>query len=1080
MNNSKFVHLHVSSDYSIVHGLSKPEELVKKAADLGMMALAITDLNNLYGVIKFYNASHKFGIKPIIGVTVHFFSELINNELTKLTILASTEEGYKNLILLISLAHTNRSMHNTNVVIEKKWLLKINQGLILLAGGCQGEIGKVLLRKDISLLSFCLSFYKKYFSNAFYLEILRTGREYEEDYLHLAIDLSFSANIPIVATNDVCFLNKEDFKIHKIRIAIHEGKTLKESKIQNHYSNQQFLKSEQEMCSLFLDLPEALTNSVEIAKRCNVFIKPKKYFLPKFFTGKKCVEDYLIIQAYKGLNKRLNRYFHKQDNITYKKLYKKYQSRLDEELNIINTMGFPSYFLIVMEFIKWAKDQNIPVGPGRGSGAGSLVAYVLNITEVDPIFFNLLFERFLNPERVSLPDFDVDFCMEQRDKVIEHVSNVYGRDAVAQIITFGTMTAKAVIKDVGRVLGYPYGFLNKLSKLIPLDSGITLDLAFSENTELLNLYNSNDDVKNLVNIAKKLEGVNRNIGKHAGGVVISPTKITDFCPLYCDENGRNPVTQFDKNDVEHVGLVKFDFLGLRTLTLINYAIDMINNKLQSNKEKLLDISSISINDSACFKLLQTSETIAIFQLESFGMKDLISRLQPDCFEDIIALVALFRPGPLQSGMVDNFINRKHRREKIAYPDLKWQHMLLKPILESTYGIILYQEQVMQIAQTLAGFTLGKADILRRAMSKKNLKEMTEQRSIFLSGSVKNGISKKLAEKIFDLLEKFAGYGFNRSHSVAYALVSYQTLWLKLYYPEEFMAAAMTSDIDNTEKIIVLIHESRRMGIRIIPPNINFSKYEFYVNSKNHIVYGIGAIKGIGETSIKHFIEERDRNGNFQDLFDFCMRTNPNKITRRVLEKLIMSGSFDCFSKNRNYLLQSIEYAMKSSKEYIKIKMFQKDSLFGTFRDELNQVKKNNVFNISYSNQNRLEQECQVLGFYLTGHPIDKYVKEIKKFKNGITLSEVARLKKDKLVLTAGVVIFVKIKITKNKDRMAILVLDDKTYRLEIVVFSKLFNFYKDFLQVNKVLIVKGILSTNFISKNIQIIAHEIVNLSITK
>ncbi|ANZ22461.1 DNA polymerase III subunit alpha [Buchnera aphidicola (Diuraphis noxia)] len=1078
MNETKFIHLNVHSDYSIIDGLSKPEDLIKKAASLGMPALAITDYNNLYGVIKFYNIAHALGVKPIIGVTVKFSSDLINNELTKLTLLAENEEGYKNLILLISRAYQNGYTNSYNIKIKKNWLLEINQGLILLSGGCQGEIGKVLLNGNSSLISTCLSFYQKIFPESYYLELLRTNRDNEEKYLRLAIDLSLSKNIPVVATNDVCFLNKEDFKVHKIRIAINEGETLKNSKIQNNYSDEQFLKSISEMYDLFSDIPESLENSVEIAKRCNVFIKSGKYFLPKFITGQASVEDYLIIQAYKGMKNRLITFnFHQKE---YEIIYKKYKNRLDMELKVINEMGFPGYFLIVMEFIKWAKNNNIPVGPGRGSGAGSLVAYALNITEVNPLSFNLLFERFLNPERISLPDFDIDFCMEKRDKVIEHVTDVYGRKAVAQIITFGTMTAKAVIRDVGRVLGYPYGFINNLSKLIPSDPGMTLNEAFSNESELFNLYQNNEDVKNLIDISKKLEGTNRNVGKHAGGVVISPTKITDFCPLYCDETGNNPVTQFDKNDIEYVGLVKFDFLGLRTLTIINDAVNMINVKRQLNKQKLININSIPINDHKCFKILKKSQTTAIFQLESQGMKDLIYRLQPDCFEDIIALVALFRPGPLQSGMVDNFINRKHGREQISYPDHKWQHLSLKPILESTYGIILYQEQVMQIAQILSGYTLGSADILRRAMSKKNMKDMSQQRSIFQSGALKNGINQKLAMKIFDLLEKFAGYGFNKSHSVAYALVSYQTLWLKVHYPAEFIASAMTSDIDNTEKIVVLVKEATRIGVKIIPPNINLSTYEFYVNKDNHIVYGMGAIKGIGENSVRDIVKERKKNGDFYDLFDLCMRVNSNKITRRVLEKLIMSGSCDCFNKNRHYLINLIDDVLKASKEAFKLKSSKQQSLFGMFKDELHQVKKNNLINLSSVKNNSLDDEYKVLGFYLTGHPIDKYIDELKNYLKNTIISNVKFLSKSKKMLIAGIIISIKIKKTKNNNRIAILVLDDNTSRIEVIIFSNLLSSYKSLLKIKNLLFVEGIVNINFINKNLKMTAHNIMNLQIVR
>ncbi|QCI17066.1 DNA polymerase III subunit alpha [Buchnera aphidicola (Aphis helianthi)] len=1072
MSSLKFVHLHVHSDYSIFDGLSKPEDLVKKAFSFNMMALALTDFSNLYGVIKFYNSAHKWGLKPIIGTTVKFVSEFIKNDLVELTILASNQEGYKNLITLISRSYKKGYINNKSVTIKKKWLTELNNGLILLSGGCQGEIGKVLLRSQYTSIYSCLKFYETYFPSCYYLELIRTGRKNEEKYLHLAVDLSYSKGIPVVATNDVCFLNEEDFKIHKIRIAIHEGEILKNSKIQNNYSKHQFLKSEEQIFHLFSDIPEALVNSVEIAKRCNVFISSGKYFLPQFQTGKISVQDYLVNKAKQGLKKRLRVSF---SNINIdKETYLKYKNRLVMELNIINKMGFPGYFLIVMEFIQWAKNNNIPVGPGRGSGAGSLVAYVLNITEIDPLLFNLLFERFLNPERISLPDFDIDFCMDKRDKVIEHVSDMYGRNAVAQIITFGTMTAKAVIRDVGRVLGYPYGFINNLSKLVPLDPGITLDEAFSSKSELYNLYKNDEDIKKLIDISKKLEGVTRNIGKHAGGVVISPTKITDFCPLYCDESGNNPVTQFDKNDIEYVGLLKFDFLGLRTLTTISCTVDMINSRLLSNQQKI-NINSISLNDKKCFYLLKKCKTTAIFQLESHGMKDLIKKLKPDCFEDIIALLALFRPGPLQSGMVDNFINRKHGYEKISYPDHKWQHILLKPVLESTYGIILYQEQVMQIAQILAGYTLGKADILRRAMSKKDLKDMEKQRKIFLKGCEHNSININLATKIFDLLEKFAGYGFNKSHSVAYALVSYQTLWLKTYYPAEFIASTMNSDIDNTEKIIILVNEAFNMKLKIIPPNLNLSKYEFYVDYSNNIIYGLGAIKGIGENSIKSIIKERDKNGCFYDLFDLCIRCDLNKINRRILEKLIMSGSLDSINKNRNQLLNLIENAIKVGKEHKRIKNNGQASLFGTFQDELKIIKKNNLSQSSYFEKDQLKNEYQVLGFYLTAHPINQYEKELKHYINKLKISKLKFSNKIKIV--SGIVVSVKVKTTKNKNKIVILILDNYTSRIEVLIFKKVFNLFEHLIKVNEILIIQGTID---LTRNSKIIAHDIMNLMLAR
>lgn len=634
----------------------------------------------------------------------------------------------------------------------------------------------------------------------------------EESYLHFALECAEKYDLPVVATNQVVFLTEEEFEAHEVRVAIHDGFTLEDPRRPKNYSAQQYLRTEQEMCDLFADIPEALQNSVEIAKRCNVTVRLNEYFLPAFPTEGMEETEFLVMKSREGLEERLEFLF--PDPKVREERRPEYDDRLQIELDVINQMGFPGYFLIVMEFIQWSKDNFIPVGPGRGSGAGSLVAYALKITDLDPLEYDLLFERFLNPERVSMPDFDVDFCMDKRDQVIDHVAEMYGRDAVSQIITFGTMAAKAVIRDVGRVLGHPYGFVDRISKLVPPDPGMTLAKAFDAEPQLGELYDADEEVKELIDMCRILEGCTRNAGKHAGGVVISPTTITDFAPIYADSEGHFPVTQFDKNDVETAGLVKFDFLGLRTLTIIDWALALINPRLEREGKDPVRIESIPLEDEASFRLLQNSETTAVFQLESRGMKELIKRLQPDCFEDIIALVALFRPGPLQSGMVDNFIDRKHGREAISYPDETWQHESLKETLDPTYGIILYQEQVMQIAQILAGYTLGGADMLRRAMGKKKPEEMAKQRGTFKEGAEKNGVDGELAMKIFDLVEKFAGYGFNKSHSAAYALVSYQTLWLKTHYPAEFMAAVMTADMDNTEKVVGLVDECLRMGLKI--------------------------------------------------------------------------------------------------------------------------------------------------------------------------------------------------------------------------------------------------------------------------
>ncbi len=788
MSDPKFIHLRIHSDFSMVDGLSKVPPLVKKVAAMGMPAMALTDFTNLCGLVKFYSTAHNCGVKPIIGADFTLQSEEFGDELTKLTLLAKNNVGYKNLTLLISKAYLRGHVQH-QPVIDKAWLVEHAEGLIVLSGGKSGEVGRALLKGNQQQVERCIEFYQTHFADHFYLELIRTGRADEESYLHFALDVAEQYDLPVVATNEVVFITEESFEAHEIRVAIHDGYTLEDPRRPKNYSPKQYLRSEAEMCELFADIPEALANSVEIAKRCNVTVRLGEYFLPNFPTGGMAIEDFLVMKSREGLEERLEFLF--PDPEVRAKRRPEYDERLQVELDVINQMGFPGYFLIVMEFIQWSKDNDIPVGPGRGSGAGSLGAYALKITDLDPLEYDLLFERFLNPERVSMPDFDVDFCMDKRDQVIDHVAEMYGRDAVSQIITFGTMAAKAVIRDVGRVLGHPFGFVDRISKLVPPDPGMTLEKAFIAEPALQELYDADEEVKELIDKCRILEGCTRNAGKHAGGVVISPTAITDFAPIYCDAEGNFPVTQFDKNDVETAGLVKFDFLGLRTLTIIDWALGLVNPRLKKAGKPPVRIEAIPLDDARSFRNLQDAKTTAVFQLESRGMKELIKRLQPDCFEDIIALVALFRPGPLQSGMVDNFIDRKHGREAISYPDEKWQHESLKEILEPTYGIILYQEQVMQIAQVLSGYTLG--------MGKKKPEEMAKQRAVFQEGAEKNGVDGELAMKIFDLVEKFAGYGFNKSHSAAYALVSYQTLWLKTHYPAEFMAAVMTADMGMSVK-----------------------------------------------------------------------------------------------------------------------------------------------------------------------------------------------------------------------------------------------------------------------------------------
>ncbi|KQH85145.1 DNA polymerase III subunit alpha [Vibrio furnissii] len=1072
MSDPKFIHLRIHSDFSMVDGLSKVPPLVKKVAAMGMPAMALTDFTNLCGLVKFYGTAHGCGVKPIVGADFLVRSEEFGDELTRLTVLAKDNVGYKNLTLLISDAYLRGHVQN-QPVIDKEWLIKYAEGLILLSGAKGGDIGRALLKGNQALVEKCVAFYQTHFTDNFYLELVRTGRADEENYLHFALELAEQADLPVVATNDVVFIDPDQFDAHEIRVAIHDGYTLEDPRRPKNYSAQQYLRSEEEMCELFADIPEALENSVEIAKRCNVTVRLGEYFLPAFPTEGMEETEFLVKKSHEGLEVRLEFLF--PDPAVRAERRPAYDERLEIELKVINQMGFPGYFLIVMEFIQWSKDNDIPVGPGRGSGAGSLVAYALKITDLDPLEYDLLFERFLNPERVSMPDFDVDFCMDKRDQVIDHVAEMYGRDAVSQIITFGTMAAKAVIRDVGRVLGHPFGFVDRISKMIPPDPGMTLEKAFKAEPALQELYDADEEVKELIDMCRILEGCTRNAGKHAGGVVISPTAITDFAPIYCDSEGHHPVTQFDKNDVEYAGLVKFDFLGLRTLTIIDWALGLINPRREKAGEPPVRIESIPLVDPASFRMLQNSETTAVFQLESRGMKELIKRLQPDCFEDIIALVALFRPGPLQSGMVDNFIDRKHGREAISYPDEKWQHESLKEILEPTYGIILYQEQVMQIAQVLAGYTLGGADMLRRAMGKKKPEEMAKQRAVFQSGAENNGVDGELAMKIFDLVEKFAGYGFNKSHSAAYALVSYQTLWLKTHFPAEFMAAVMTADMDNTEKVVGLVDECMRMGLTVLPPDINSGLYRFNVDDTGAIVYGIGAIKGVGEGPIEVILEARNKGGYFKDLFDFCARIDIKKVNKRVIEKLILAGALDRLGPHRAAMMASLDDAVKAASQHHQAEAFGQADMFGVLTDAPEEVERKYIQVPEWPEKVWLEGERETLGLYLTGHPINAYLKELNKYTS-CRLNEAMPTRRDQSLTVAGLVIAARVMTTKRGNRIGLMTLDDRSGRMEVMLFSDALDRYAELLEKDKILVISGQVSFDDFNGGLKMSAREVMDL----
>ncbi|VAX76469.1 DNA polymerase III subunit alpha [Buchnera aphidicola] len=1079
---NSFVHIRSHSDFSMIDGLVKPEKLIECAKKMNMMSLGMTDVNNLHGVIKFYSSACRLGIKPIIGIDVLVSSQIIDNFNHNLTLLALDNKGYNNIIELLSESYQS-GYDDRGLVIKMNHLLCFKKGLLILSGGMSGDIGKCIFDNDIDSLNRCIVFYKKYFPNKFYLEISRLEKPYEEEYIRYIKYISSIHSIPVVATNEVLFLKSDDFNVHKIKVAVYKKQTIMDKKFIYPYTKNQFFKSQQDMIRIFSDFPESIINGLELVKRCNVIIPSGSYFLPIFPTGSLDPYNFFVQKSIKGLKIRLRDIF--PDKKKRNKIKKIYFSRLRYELLIIKKMGFVSYFLIVMEFIQWAKINDIPVGPGRGSGSGSLVAFSLNITEIDPLQFDLLFERFLNPDRVSLPDFDIDFCMDKRDLVIDHVSRKYGKKSVAQIVTFGTMAAKAVIRDVGRVLGYPYGLINKISKLVPLDSKMNLKKAFSIQKELIDLYHHNHDIKKLIDIAKKLEGVTRNIGKHAGGVVIAPTKLSDFVPIICDSFGSNQITQFDKNDIEYVGLVKFDFLGLKTLTMIDSTIKMINKTNRFYKKKELCLNKINLSDKKSFLLLNKSETTSIFQLESIGMRSLIKRLKPDSFEDIIALVALYRPGPLQSGMVDNFINRKHGYEVISYPDSKWQHKLLKPILKSTYGIVVYQEQVMKIAQTLSNFSPSEADILRRAMAKKNPKEMAQQRKLFQLGAVNNFICPNLSKKIFDLLEKFSAYGFNKSHSTTYALLAYQTLWLKANYAPEFMASAMTLDMTNTNKIVNLIYDSRRMKLKIIPPNINISYYSFSVNSKREIIYGLGAIKGLGKASIDIIISERRNNSApFTSFLDLCVRLCSKKITRHIFEILVMSGTCDCFKVCRIKLFQNIEYFMKVAKQKIIEKESQQNDLF-QFNDFLSSeylILNNNTSNFDnlkfyHLFLKTLKWEKETLGLYLTGHPIKNFLNEISYYTNGVTLNQCVLKNQTCSIVLAGMVFAIKIAFTKKRKKFYIITLDDSYSRLDVFFFTNTHSKI-DFLfnQDNMIVVLQGKISFDSFTYRSRVLVNKIYNL----
>jgi DNA polymerase-3 subunit alpha len=1071
---TEFVHLRLHTEYSLIDSVVRVPELVDAVRAAGMAAVAVTDQSNLFAMVKFYRAALAKGVKPIVGVDLLVKEPGDRVQPSKITLLCQSQAGYRNVTRLVSRAYLEGQQRGI-AMIDRDWLTLENlDGLIALSCAAEGDIGRALVNAREKDAERALDFWTGLFPGRFYIELQRVGRSEEESYIAGAVALAARRSIPLVATNSVRFLKQDDFESHEARVCIHDGALLADPGRPRRYSQQQYLRTPQEMAVLFADVPEALANSVQIARRCSLVLKLGEARLPPYpVPGGITTEDFIRTEAAAGLEKRLA--------IVAEAQVPGYRERLRIELDVICQMGFAGYFLIVADFIRWARENGVPVGPGRGSGAGSVVAFCLGITDIDPLKYDLLFERFLNPERVSMPDFDVDFCMDGRDRVIEYVGRKYGRERVSQIITYGTMAAKAVVRDVGRVLGHPYGFVDRIAKLIPFELGITLDDALTKEPELKRLYDTEEEIKNLIDLARSLEGLTRNAGMHAGGVVIAPSVLTDYAPLYCDEQGASVVTQFDKDDVEAAGLVKFDFLGLRTLTIIDRALAIINRVRADKGEPPLDVGAIAMTDAKSFTLLKTCRTTAVFQLESRGMKDLVRRLQPDCFEDIVALVALFRPGPLQSGMVDDFIDRKHG--KIDGP-IDYLHPSLEKVLKPTYGVILYQEQVMQIAQVLAGYTLGGADLLRRAMGKKKPEEMAKQRSIFVTGSVERQVPQEQAAYIFDLMEKFAGYGFNKSHSAAYALLSYQTAYLKAHYPAAFMAAVLSADMDHTDKVVTLIQECAEIGLEVKPPEVNQSLYQFAVGDHRTIRYGLGAVRGVGQGAVEAIIAEREARGPFSSLEDLCRRLDLQKVNRRVLEALLRSGSLDSLGGNRASLMHRLPAAMQLGDQNSKAQDAGQNDLFGLVSDERAAAPVPVVPAVElpeWSESVRLTGERETLGLYLTGHPISPFESGLARLVSHrigdlisdrpITGMEGPRFGGGKPVTVAGLIDEVK----KRGPRM-ILTLDDRTGRIEVNLFDDVFQKHRDLVTKDALVLVDGMLRFDEFSDSWRLSGRRLVEL----
>ncbi|MEO0314093.1 MAG: polymerase alpha subunit [Pseudomonadota bacterium] len=1072
MTSPQFIHLRLHSEFSIADGLVRIDELVDAAVVDSQPAVALTDLANLFGMVKFYKAARGKGIKPIVGCDIWVTNDDDRDKPFRLLLLVKNRTGYLQLCELLARASLSNA-HRGRAEVRIDWLeaLQPGGGLIALSGFQAGDIGSALANGNAALAERCATRWAKIFPSHFYIEVQRNGNPALENLLRHSTQLAAKLQLPVVATHPVQFLHKKEFTAHEARTCIAEGEILANTRRPKRFTPEQYFKTQSEMAELFADLPAALQNSAIIAQRCNLTLELGKAQLPDFPTPEgMSVGDFLVAQAQAGLEQRLEQLY--PDPAQRERVRDRYASRLKFETDTIIAMGFPGYFLIVADFIQWAKHNGVPVGPGRGSGAGSLVAYALSITDLDPLEYNLLFERFLNPDRVSMPDFDIDFCQEGRDRVIQYVKERYGKEAVSQIATFGTMAAKGAVRDVGRVLDLGFNFCDGISKLIPFKPGklVTIADALEEEPLLKERRDNEEEVRQLLELAQQVEGIARNVGMHAGGVLIAPGKLTDFCPLYTQGADGGVVSQFDKDDVEAMGLVKFDFLGLTTLTILDRAVNYIRQLDPAMAD--FSLERVPLNDRPTYQLLTQAKTVAVFQLESRGMQGMLKDARPDRFEDIIALVALYRPGPMD--LIPDFCRRKHG-ERFDYPDPRTED-----ILSETYGIMVYQEQVMQMAQVIGGYSLGGADLLRRAMGKKKPEEMAQHRQIFRDGAAKNGLTEQKADEIFDLMEKFAGYGFNKSHAAAYALLSYHTAYLKTHHPAAFMAANLSLAMDDTDKIKILVEDATvNCGLTLLPPDINLSVYRFTPvpesepgQKSSKIRYGLGAIKGTGQNAIEAIIAAR-QGQPFTDLFDFVKRVDKRQINRRTIESLIRAGAFDSLGVNRGILIASVGLAMDCAEQAEaaanQVSLFE--SADSGFDDAPEYVKA-----VPWNDKQKLTEEKAALGFYLSGHLFHAYADEVRKFIR-TRLSDLTPSREPRLM--AGIISALRSQMTQ-RGRIMIVTLDDGSAQLEVTVYSETYEANRTLFREDEFLAVQGKVSEDRFSGGLRITADKVMDIAATR